>query len=183
MSTAVVCIINAFTPKLGIWLSNGLGVFKIIILVLVISLDLRLSQAGCMRRNQITSPRSTGLAQLANCPIHQFYKSRKLCSRTTAGSSLSEASLPSTTLNQSLGPVLLLGMAERQLCAPIQFAAQAWYSLLTTLLGPYRSSRRTANAENRRPNSCVDGHVVLHIGKHCIREPRAFIYPIISCIS
>lgn len=33
---SVVCMIHAFTPKWGIWLSNGLGVFKIIILVLVV---------------------------------------------------------------------------------------------------------------------------------------------------
>lgn len=29
-------MIHAFLPKLGIWLSNGLGVFKIFVLVLVV---------------------------------------------------------------------------------------------------------------------------------------------------
>ncbi|OAL50310.1 amino acid transporter [Pyrenochaeta sp. DS3sAY3a] len=33
---SLVCIIHAFTPKWGIWLSNGLGVFKIFILALVV---------------------------------------------------------------------------------------------------------------------------------------------------
>ncbi|KAH7066104.1 amino acid permease-domain-containing protein [Paraphoma chrysanthemicola] len=33
---SLVCIIHAFTPKLGIWLINGLGVFKLFILILVV---------------------------------------------------------------------------------------------------------------------------------------------------
>jgi phosphatidylinositol 4-kinase B len=32
----VVCLIHAFTPKLGIWLSNGLGAFKLVLLSLVV---------------------------------------------------------------------------------------------------------------------------------------------------
>ncbi|KAK4212393.1 phosphatidylinositol 4-kinase-like protein [Rhypophila decipiens] len=32
----VVCLIHAFIPKLGIWLSNGLGAFKLILLTLVV---------------------------------------------------------------------------------------------------------------------------------------------------
>ena len=32
----VVCLCHALTPKLGIWLSNGLGVFKLVVLVLII---------------------------------------------------------------------------------------------------------------------------------------------------
>lgn len=35
-SVAVVCLIHAFTPKLGIWLSNGLGCFKLVLLLLVV---------------------------------------------------------------------------------------------------------------------------------------------------
>lgn len=31
-----VCLIHAFTPRLGIWLSNGLGAFKLILLSLVV---------------------------------------------------------------------------------------------------------------------------------------------------
>jgi len=32
----VVCLIHAFTPRLGIWLGNGLGAFKLILLSLVV---------------------------------------------------------------------------------------------------------------------------------------------------
>lgn len=32
----VVCLIHAFTPRLGIWLSNGLGAFKLVLLSLVV---------------------------------------------------------------------------------------------------------------------------------------------------
>ncbi|KAF2746086.1 amino acid transporter [Sporormia fimetaria CBS 119925] len=32
----LVCLCHSFTPKLGIWLGNGLGVFKIIVLVLIV---------------------------------------------------------------------------------------------------------------------------------------------------
>ncbi|KHE80667.1 hypothetical protein GE21DRAFT_4025, partial [Neurospora crassa] len=31
-----VCLIHAFLPRLGIWLSNGLGVFKLVLLILVV---------------------------------------------------------------------------------------------------------------------------------------------------
>lgn len=31
-----VCLIHAFTPRLGIWLSNGLGAFKLVLLSLVV---------------------------------------------------------------------------------------------------------------------------------------------------
>ncbi|KAK0645905.1 amino acid permease-domain-containing protein [Cercophora newfieldiana] len=33
---SVVCLIHAFTPRLGIWLSNGLGAFKLVLLSLVV---------------------------------------------------------------------------------------------------------------------------------------------------
>lgn len=33
---SVVCVIHAFFPRLGIWLSNGLGAFKLILLTLVV---------------------------------------------------------------------------------------------------------------------------------------------------
>ena len=33
---SAVCLIHSFTPKTGIWLSNGLGGFKIILLLLVV---------------------------------------------------------------------------------------------------------------------------------------------------
>jgi phosphatidylinositol 4-kinase len=32
----VVCLIHAFAPRWGIWLSNGLGSFKLILLTLVV---------------------------------------------------------------------------------------------------------------------------------------------------
>ncbi len=31
-----MCIIHAFLPRLGIWLSNGLGIFKLALLLLVV---------------------------------------------------------------------------------------------------------------------------------------------------
>jgi len=33
---SAVCLIHAFTPRLGIWLSNGLGAFKLVLLSLVV---------------------------------------------------------------------------------------------------------------------------------------------------
>lgn len=33
---STVCLIHAFTPRLGIWLSNGLGAFKLVLLTLVV---------------------------------------------------------------------------------------------------------------------------------------------------
>lgn len=33
---SVVCLIHAFLPRLGIWLSNGLGAFKLVLLLLVV---------------------------------------------------------------------------------------------------------------------------------------------------
>jgi len=33
---SVVCLIHAFTPRLGIWLSNGLGAFKLVLLSVVV---------------------------------------------------------------------------------------------------------------------------------------------------
>jgi phosphatidylinositol 4-kinase len=33
---SAVCLIHAFTPRLGIWLSNGLGAFKLVLLTLVV---------------------------------------------------------------------------------------------------------------------------------------------------
>ncbi|KAK3357722.1 phosphatidylinositol 4-kinase-like protein [Lasiosphaeria hispida] len=33
---SVVCLIHSFTPRLGIWLSNGLGAFKLVLLSLVV---------------------------------------------------------------------------------------------------------------------------------------------------
>ncbi|KAK3942388.1 phosphatidylinositol 4-kinase-like protein [Diplogelasinospora grovesii] len=35
-AVSVVCLIHAFTPRLGIWLSNGLGAFKLVLLGLVV---------------------------------------------------------------------------------------------------------------------------------------------------
>lgn len=32
----VVCLVHAFTPKLGIWVSNVFGTFKLVVLVVIV---------------------------------------------------------------------------------------------------------------------------------------------------
>jgi len=78
---SVVCLIHAFFPRLGIWLSNGLGAFKLILLTLVVCTGF----AALSGRMQGPSPRNFSSF---NGPTVSDEESEEDTQRTTAGFAL-----------------------------------------------------------------------------------------------
>lgn len=108
-------MIHAFTPKWGIWLSNGLGVFKIIILVLVVFTGFA-ALAGRMhgpKPDNFSSFDGAGSA----CELPPYASSTKAANYALALLQVNhlKSQLYGKALLMLTGPVFLLGMGERQL--------------------------------------------------------------------